>query len=301
MIEQYLGALRNELAGEDPALVQDALYDADEYLRTEIEGAQDPQAAFEAAVQRYGSPQEIADAYREAEITVERAMSGAPKTVPDSRGPAARFFGVVADPKAWGALFYLLLAFATGLVYFIVTTVWLSVSAALTIIVIGVVLLALFLPVIRAISFMEGRMVEALLGERMPRRPRPFNRQAGLGARVKSWLTDRRTWTTLAYMVLQFPLGLLYFVTLVTVGSTCVALVLLPVAQAFGQAPVVWVGDYGYALHPAAMPLAVLAGLVGLIVMLHAVRGVGRLHAQYAKAMLVGDFADTGTTTQVAA
>jgi len=35
-IEQYLAALREALAGEDPALVQDALYDAEEYLRAEV-------------------------------------------------------------------------------------------------------------------------------------------------------------------------------------------------------------------------------------------------------------------------
>ena len=35
-IEQYLAALRVALAGEDPALVQDALYDAEEYLRAEV-------------------------------------------------------------------------------------------------------------------------------------------------------------------------------------------------------------------------------------------------------------------------
>ena len=35
-IDQYLRQLREELAGADPALVQDALYDAEEYLRAEV-------------------------------------------------------------------------------------------------------------------------------------------------------------------------------------------------------------------------------------------------------------------------
>ena len=34
--QQYLDQLRTELAGEDPARVQDALYDAEEYLRAEL-------------------------------------------------------------------------------------------------------------------------------------------------------------------------------------------------------------------------------------------------------------------------
>ena len=33
---EYLAQLRTALAGADPALVQDALYDAEEYLRAEL-------------------------------------------------------------------------------------------------------------------------------------------------------------------------------------------------------------------------------------------------------------------------
>ena len=35
-IDEYLKQLRQALAGEDPALIQDALYDAEEYLRAEV-------------------------------------------------------------------------------------------------------------------------------------------------------------------------------------------------------------------------------------------------------------------------
>ena len=35
-IDQYLRQLREELAGADSALIQDALYDAEEYLRAEV-------------------------------------------------------------------------------------------------------------------------------------------------------------------------------------------------------------------------------------------------------------------------
>ena len=35
-IPEYLDQLRAALAGADPALVQDALYDAEEYLRSEM-------------------------------------------------------------------------------------------------------------------------------------------------------------------------------------------------------------------------------------------------------------------------
>ena len=35
-IPEYLEHLRRSLAGADPALIQDALYDAEEYLRSEM-------------------------------------------------------------------------------------------------------------------------------------------------------------------------------------------------------------------------------------------------------------------------
>ena len=35
-IPQYLAQLREALAGADPAMIQDALYDAEEYLRSEL-------------------------------------------------------------------------------------------------------------------------------------------------------------------------------------------------------------------------------------------------------------------------
>ena len=35
-IDEYLRQLRSALAGEDAALIQDALYDAEEYLRAEV-------------------------------------------------------------------------------------------------------------------------------------------------------------------------------------------------------------------------------------------------------------------------
>ena len=41
-IPQYLAQLRAALEGADPAMVQDALYDAEEYLRSEL-AAQRPQ------------------------------------------------------------------------------------------------------------------------------------------------------------------------------------------------------------------------------------------------------------------
>ena len=292
-IEGYLSGLRAALAGADPALVQDALYDAEEYLRDALaEGSDDPQAALDAAIEAYGSPEEVAGAYRDAELTVAAALRSPRPATTRSGNPFARFFGVVADPQAWGAFFYALLALATGVIYFTIVVTGVSVTLGTLILIIGIPMALLTLAIVRAVSFAEGRMVEGLLGVRMPRRPRIVSGtspQAGnLWTRIKAWLTDWRTWTTMLYMVLQLPLGIIYFTLTVTGVAISAALVAAPIVQTVLDMPIARTYGYAYYIEPWGMPLLIAAGLLGFVVTLWMVKGIGILHGQYAKALLVG-------------
>lgn len=277
------------MAGADPALVQDAVYDADEYLRSALAESAGDAEAFDAAVDAYGTPEEIASAYREAELTVAAALR---TPAPASRGtanPFARFFGVVADPRAWGSLFYLLLALVTGIAYFTIVVTGLSVTAGTLVLIIGIPIALLTLAVVRAVSFAEGRIVEGLLGVRMPRRPRTLEGPGGtFWMRIKGWFTDWRTWTTMLYMVLQLPLGIVYFTTIVTALATSAALIAVPVVQTALGEPLFRTMSYAYYLEPWAFPLVIAAGLMGFVLTLWLARGIGWLHAVYAKALLVG-------------
>ena len=292
-IEEYLAELRSQLAGEDPALVQDALYDAEEFLRSETAAAgSEPEAAFATAVERYGTPDEVAAAYRDAEITVSKALRAPAQH--KQRSWIGRFFGVVADPAAYGALFYMLLALATGTIYFSVVVTGLSMSLGLAVLIIGIPFFLLFVAVVRAISLAEGRLIEALLGERMPRRPRlaPASTGEGMVARVKAWFTDYRTWTTMLYMALQLVLGIAYFTIVVTGLATAVALIAVPFVQVFTDIPMFWWGGYAHELQTWALPFPIIFGVLLAIVTLHVCKFVGKLHAAYAKVMLVGRFGD---------
>src|SRR5690606_40322460 len=104
--------------GADPAMIQDALYDAEEYLRSEL--AENPgksEAEVIAAVaSSYGAPEEVADIYRDTEVTVQTALRAPAPAA--RRSLAGRFFGVAADPRAYASLFYMVLALATGIFYF---------------------------------------------------------------------------------------------------------------------------------------------------------------------------------------
>lgn len=288
-VEGYLAELRVQLAGADPALVQDAVYDADEYLRSALAEKGDDPDAFDAAVEAYGAPEEVAAAYRDTEHTVAAALRAPRPGGSRTTNPIARFFGVVADPQAWGALFYLLLALATGVIYFTIVVTGISVTLGTLILIVGIPMALLTLAVVRAVSFAEGRIVEGLLGERMPRRPRTLVGQRGnIWERIKGWLTDWRTWSTMLYMVLQLPLGIVYFTIMVTAITLSTSLIALPIAQVTLNTPIIRMGSFGYLIEPWAFPLLVAAGLLGYLITLWLAKGIGFLHGQYAKVMLVG-------------
>ena len=146
----------------------------------------------------------------------------------------------------------------------------------------------LTLAIVRAVSFAEGRMVEGLLGVRMPRRPRIVGAQGNLWTRIKAWLTDWRTWTTMLYMVLQLPLGIIYFTLTVTGLAVSAGLIAAPLVQTVFDVPIARTYGYAYYIEPWGMPLLILAGLLGFVVTLWMVKGIGFLHGQYAKSLLVG-------------
>jgi hypothetical protein len=287
-IDQYLGQLRAALRGADPALVQDAAYDAEEYLRGEL--AEHPGDAEAEVIARvagsYGAPAEVADIYRDTEVRVTRALR-APPAAP-RRSLAGRFFGVAAEPRTWGAVFYLLLSLATGIVYFTIVATGLTLSAGLMLLIIGLPFLLLFLGLTRVLSLVEGRLVEVMLGERMPRRPLYADRARPWRERIADLVRDPRTWSTMLYQVLMLPLGIVYFTLAVTGLSLSLGLVaggigyLLWLLGAIDVSGVVyWPG------RPWTIPFVIAAGVLLLFAFLHLARGIGHVHAGLAKSLLV--------------
>lgn len=287
-IPDYLARLRKSLAGADPALVQDALYDAEEYLRSEL--AENPgrsEAEVIAAVaSSYGAPDEVAEIYRETEARVETALR-APTPKP-RRTLLGRFFGVAADPRTYASLFYMVLTLATGIFYFTWVVTGVSLSLGLMILIIGIPLLILYFGSVRILSLVEGRLVEVMLGERMPRRPLYAARGKPWLARIKDMFTDPRTWSTQLYFLLMLPLGVVYFTLAVTLVAVSAGLIAAPVALLPGVSLNVWWHGIDLpAEAPWLLPVLSLVGVLLLFVTLHVARGIGRLHGLFAKHMLV--------------
>jgi hypothetical protein len=292
----YLLALRAALAGADPALVQDALYDAEDHLRAE--GAANPGMSepelLEHIARTYGSPDEVAAAYRDTEAQVSAALHSPVSRRVQPPNALGRFFSVYSDPRAYVSLFFMFLSLVTGILYFTLAVTGLALSLGLAILIFGLPVFLVFIGITRVISLAEGRLLEAVSGERMPRRPVHPGVPEKLSARILETLKDGRTWTTLIYFVMMLPLGVIYFVTAVTALSVGVSFLLVPVvgiAQRLGweisenTGPLLftpaWIDT------PGGWVFDVVFGLVVLTTLLHLARGVVSIHARTAKTLLV--------------
>jgi len=294
-IAEYLEQLRAALQGADPALIQDALYDAEEHLRSEMHENRGKSEAEVLAkiVTSYGAPEEVAEIYVDKENVVREALQAPPR--PSRRTALGRFFAVGADPRAYSALFYMLLSLATGIFYFTWTVTGVSLSLGLSILIFGIIFAVMFFGTTRVLSLVEGRIIEVMLGERMPRRPVFAERNLPLRSRIWGMFKDPRTWSTLLYFVLMLPLGIVYFTLAVTGIALSLSFISAPVAHvlwSLGLVQIDWADHVHFndtlVMPPLlADPLMFVLGIAMLFGLLHLARGVGKFQGALAKALLV--------------
>jgi len=289
-VRAYLDQLRRALKGAAPGLISDALADCEEHLNNEI--AQNPERAeadvMASVVETYGSPQEIAEEYRDMEATISTPFAQPEQQARRRYG----FFNIISDPRTYGALLYMLLSLVTGIFYFTWTIVGISLTAGFAILIIGIAFALLFVGSIRVLSHVEGRIVEALLGVRMPRRlPSAAPSEESIWTRIKDAVLDIRTWTSMLYLILMLPLGIIYFVTAVvglsmSLGVAGTSIYSLITNQSHVQIDEVpWLN---HLLHTApGLVLLTFVGILLFFVVLHIARGVGWLHGRIAEELLV--------------
>ncbi|MEI9930515.1 MAG: sensor domain-containing protein [Rhizomicrobium sp.] len=290
-VRAYLAELRRAFKGAPAGLISDALADTEDHLNNEIANNPNvPESEILATViNTYGTPQEIAEEYRDMEATI-----GGP--FPKSEGAPERrygFFNVVSDPRTYGALLYMLLSLVTGIFYFTWTVTGMALTLGFAILIIGIPFALLFIGSIRVLSHIEGRIVEGLLGVRMPRRLPPATpADETLFARIRDGLTDIRTWSSMFYFLLKLPLGVLYFVIAIvglaaSLGMTasCFYALITNDASHIQIDDVPWLE---HLLHTA--PGLIVFAFIGVLlffVVLHIARGIGWLHGRIAEALLV--------------
>lgn len=289
-VKAFLAALKAALKGAPRGLIQDALADAEDHLRAACRqhADQKEEQVMAAMIESYGSPAEVAEAYRDAD-----GPSGPYGSAAASNGSGYSFFGAIADPHAYGALLYMLLSLATGIFYFTWVVTGAALSAGFMILIIGIPFALLFLASIRVIAHLEGRIIEALLGVRMPRRPpQTAPVEGGMLGRIKAMLTDTRTWTAMLYMVVQLGLGIIYFTIAVTGLAVAIAFIAAPFAKLISaEEDFVIMTDWPqldtFLNSPEGAFVLLPLGILLIFLVLNIARVIGYLHGRIAEHVLV--------------
>lgn len=289
-IEEYLEQLNMELKGSDPALIQDALSDAEEHFQTALSEAQEEnpdlseEEVLEKEVEKYGTPQEIASAYKEIETRIVPIFS-VQKPKP-RRSFWSGFFGVIKETRSWGALLYIFLSALTSLFFFMWVLLGGTFSLFSLVLIIGIPVTGFFLLSLRGIAIMEGRLVEALLGVRMPRKPIFIRKGLNWRQKYKVLATESFTWKVFSYLILHFPLVWIHFMAVFVLLGFSIKSAVYPVWFWGLGRPLI---TFSQPFYPPAWsyPLVVLAGIAMFFVTLHLSVLMGKIHGRFAKLMLV--------------
>ena len=290
-VQDYLTKLKKELGGSaDPALIQDALSDAETHLQTALEEelSKNPNISeteiLVPLVEKYGIPSEVAAAYLAIEPHISPALAHTLR--PDTRSFLGKFFGVLAESRAWGAFFYMLLAFVPGIIFGGWALFAGLISAFSLLFIIGLPIFGLYLLTLRGIALLEGRIVEALLGVRMPRKPIFIHKGLNWRQKYKVLATEAYTWKVFAYLILHFPLGWLRFMIVFVMFGLSIKCAIYPVWFWGLGRPLI---TFSQPLYPPAWsyPLVVLVGILMFFMTLHTAGLMGKIHGRFAKFMLV--------------
>ncbi len=208
----------------------------------------------------------------------------------------ARLRAELVDPRSYGRIAYLLLAGLLGICEFVFLITAISLGAGMAVTLIGIPILIASVYAWGWIAEGERRIIGALTGHRIANPYRPVPSGGRYWRRLRARLADPATWKDLAFLALQFPLGLASFiVTLVVLGLGVQALTMslwfwaVPDGVDLGLFSVDRLWE---AL--AFVPLGVVVLLLGI----PALSALGRLYTSYAE-VLLGSNVDPAVTAQM--
>jgi len=135
----------------------------------------------------------------------------------------------MTDGRTYLRILYLLLTMPLGILYFTVIVSGLSLGGGLVIVIVGFPILFLTLLCWMLFARLERELAIHLLGAHVRPMSVPDSTQRTLWQRVVRILGDPVTWKSLAYVLIEFPFGILAFTLVITLLSISVSLVLYPV------------------------------------------------------------------------
>jgi two-component system, OmpR family, phosphate regulon sensor histidine kinase PhoR len=137
---------------------------------------------------------------------------------------------VLFDHRTYTRILYLLLAFPLGTAYFVLLVTGLATGGGLAVIIVGIGILWLTMEGWLLLARFERQLAIQLLGAKIPPISLPAPAGESWRQRVGRTLTERVTWTSLAYLLVEFPFGIVSFTLVLVLFTVSIALVLVPVA-----------------------------------------------------------------------
>lgn len=199
-----------------------------------------------------------------------------------SSDPITQFFGVVIRGQTYLNMFYLLLSFPLGLIYFILLVTGFSLGFGLLIVWVGLLILALMLGVWWALIAFERQMAVGLLHVRMGPMEKERLPQASLWTQIKTFLSNPVTWKGLVYLIAKLPLGIISFTALVTAVAATGALIVAPFFYPYINI------DLGF-MQVNTLSGAIVAAVIGVFfgfISLHILNGLAYISGEFARVML---------------
>lgn len=140
---------------------------------------------------------------------------------------AGRFLGVLVDPRTYKNLVYLSLAFPLGMAYFITLVLFFSLGVGLTIVLVGIPMLATTVLLVHELTAFERWQARHLLGADVPvvdEEP-----AAGVGEQFKRIFLSVPTWRGFVFLMSKFPIGVALFAVLSVPFSMLLGFVVAPI------------------------------------------------------------------------
>jgi hypothetical protein len=181
-------------------------------------------------------------------------------------------FGPVVQAQTYRNLLFGLISFPLAIIYFVTTIAGVSIGAGLAILFVGLLVLAVTLSFARLFGKLERELAKAMLGatfEHPPQRPRG----------LRASLTDRRSWKTVIYLLLRFPLAVVSFIVSILIVAP-VAMMATPILYSMFPYTVTGVANAQEAL------LISVFGCVLFLGVIHAINGLASLSRRMAMSML---------------
>lgn len=195
-----------------------------------------------------------------------------------------RIVSAIWAPSTWLAFVHLLVNLPLGILWFTLLAIGVSLGLGLLITLLGIPVLIATGWFVRSAGHLERTRINSFLGTALQNPYRPAPEASGWLARLFAIGKDPATWRDFLFLMLRLPMGLFSFTALITSWSLGLGLLLSPVAYLFGVFRI----DLGpwIITGPGAVFTATLCGLGITILAAWLTRGLGRLEAVLAGALL---------------